>query len=366
MLLMLKDLIVLEISMERKACIVYQEDLLPFALKGRVYSIDMNNCESKEDYASFMTAFMDIYSAVIYFISTRVLPLSRANADKIYNLLTSNRIQTPENKARISMMCHSVSLSDNYWVKYHNDSVTWSSICIRHNSLNDIFTMVALRGSSLSLEGNLCTPEVSTEGAYAKGWKREGSSLWLYKKGEKKAKIEVIVSNLLDHTNVSHVHYEDAEDDGEYCCKCPCMTTDQLSIIDADTIQCYKERQGINFFDYVTENFADDLYKMWIVDYLIANYDRHYHNWGFIYDADTTEILGLHPLFDHNGAFDKGTLKRPDVLYRGNENMTMREAALYAWKRTSFTYKRDFNRDDFLEEEHYEEFMRRLNELERS
>ena len=46
--------------------------------------------------------------------------------------------------------------------------------------------------------------------------------------------------------------------------------------------------------------------------------------------------------------------------------MTMREAALYAWKRTSFTYKRDFNRDDFLEEEHYEEFMRRLNELERS
>ena len=36
--------------------------------------------------------------------------------------------------------------------------------------------------------------------------------------------------------------------------------------------------------------------KMLKVDYIIANEDRHYNNFGFIRNADTLEWLGLAPV----------------------------------------------------------------------
>ena len=37
---------------------------------------------------------------------------------------------------------------------------------------------------------------------------------------------------------------------------------------------------------------------MLVLDYLIANEDRHYNNFGFIRDAESLEWLGFAPIFD--------------------------------------------------------------------
>lgn len=360
MLLMLKDTPVLYMDSEKTVCRVYQEQLLPWYLKGYITTLsDVTNENARQVYNDFYRYFIRFQE----FMASRVLPLSRANAKKIYNLFGGDQSQTLENKVRISTMCRCVSLLDDYWVKSYEDKITkWSDVSIRDNPLNEVITQVALRGSSLSLSGSLCSPEIATDGAYVKGWKRENGKLWLYKKGYE-SKIEVMVSKLLDNMNINHVQYEDASDNGDYCSKCQCMTTSKLSIVDAGTLEGYLNRTGKSFLLFVKEKYADDLYKMWIVDYLISNSDRHSRNWGFYFDTDFTTIQGLHPLFDHNNAFDTDLMYDADVPYIANSNMTMHEAALYASKRVAVHYDREFTRDDFLTDRQYDSFMKRIKEL---
>ena len=104
------------------------------------------------------------------------------------------------------------------------------------------------------------------------------------------------------------------------------------------------------------------IYKMWVVDYLIANRDRHGQNWGFYYDSKTMEILSCHPLYDHNNAFDIEWMKDPDADYQFG-NMTIRQAARKAIKEVDIKILKPITRDDFITERQYNCFMSRAKEL---
>lgn len=364
MLLMLKDTPVLQADFGNLIFEQLEPDLLPVNLKDKL------GRKAPAIHENGITIPLSIPESNNYylqeFLAGRVLPLTRTNAKKIYNILGASQSQSMTNKLRISLMCRAVSLLDNYWVKNDTDTCSWKDVSIRDNPLNEVFTQIALRGVSVSLQGEIHTPEITTNGAYAKAWKRENDGLWLYKKGHNgnfEAKVEVMVSNILDNMNVSHVTYKAAEDQDEYCCKCPCITTEEISLVDAETVEAWFNRREKTFMSYVQKNYADDLYKMWIVDYLISNPDRHSQNWGFLFEADTTRIIGLHPLFDHNNAFDVQYMQNPDADYIANSQFTMREAAQYARKRVEIHYYDDFTREDFLTERQYQSFMSRLKEL---
>lgn len=107
---------------------------------------------------------------------------------------------------------------------------------------------------------------------------------------------------------------------------------------------------------------SDMMYKMWIVDYLISNRDRHGQNWGFFYDLNTMEILGMHPLFDHNNAFDREWMLDRDAGYQF-EGRTIREAARYAMVHTDFHFTDEVTRQDFLTDRQHRSFMGRAEEL---
>ena len=44
----------------------------------------------------------------------------------------------------------------------------------------------------------------------------------------------------------------------------------------------------------------DRVKRMFVIDAVILNEDRHKNNFGFIVDNRTQEIVGMAPLFDHN------------------------------------------------------------------
>jgi hypothetical protein len=169
-------------------------------------------------------------------------------------------------------------------------------------------------------------------------------------------------SNLLDKMNVEHCHYEADEDDGKYVAKCPLMTDDNKSILSGMDFISYCNVNGMNPDIEMLRIDLEAIYKMWIVDYLISNRDRHSQNWGFYYDADTMEILKCHPLFDHNNAFDVGYMENPDSAYLFGD-MTIREAATYAMKKVDFYFTDDIVRDDFITERQYNSFIKRADEL---
>lgn len=367
MLLMMKDEIVMRINFDIVLFDVLKEELLPWTMKGRIKKIpNFESVKSHYDDIQRQRAIRADMDAIISFLAARVLPLSRDNAKKIYNLFAFEQSQDEYSKAKIALTCRAVSLQDNYWVKTENDKIKWKDVNLRINKLNDIVAQVALHGSSLSLQGVLTTPELTGQGAYAKAWKREDDSLWLYKMGAKdptESRIEVMVSNILDNCNVEHLKYVPGESKGIYCCKCECMTTDSISILSAMDYNSYCNRHDMNFYDEILRIDAENVYKMWIVDYLISNPDRHGMNWGFFYECDTMKILGCHPLYDHNNSFDVEFMQNEDAEYLVDKRMTMKQAAERAMRKVDFHFYREFTRDDFITDRQYKTFMQRAKHL---
>ena len=54
----------------------------------------------------------------------------------------------------------------------------------------------------------------------------------------------------------------------------------------------------LSFFDHVGSGNA--FRRMCILDAVILNTDRHYGNFGVLFDTDTLEVLKMAPVFDHN------------------------------------------------------------------
>lgn len=365
-LLMCKDIPVMAINFDLGKFIVLNETLLPFGLKGRLRKVlSFDEVKSRYDDTQRQIALGNNKDAVISWLANRVLSLSRANAKWIYNALKFEQLSSEYEKAKVALFCKAVSVLDNYWVKSVSSNLSWNEVNIRRVLLNEVIAQIALHGKSLSLQGSMNTPELTTHGAYAKAWRRHEDGLWLYKKGwngNTESKIEVMVSTLLDKTNIKHCHYEAGEDYGHYVCMCPCMSNDNLSIVNGSDFVSYCNRNKLDFIKEVEKIDSNGFYTMWVVDYLIANRDRHGGNWGLYYNPDTMELVSTHPLYDHNNAFDIEWINNPDADYQFND-MTIRQAANYAVKKCDIKITEEIQRSDFLTDRQYKCFMERAKEL---
>lgn len=358
---------VLSINADTGVLTIHNEKLLPHSLQNRFEFYSKTEPPYTEKDLKYILYYNhQNYEAVINWLANRTLLLSRHNAKKLYQAYRLEQLTDAYSRAKLSIACRALSVLDNYWVKLSTDDKTkWEDINIRHNSLNKAVAQVALHGTSLSLQGSPEAPEFTTNGAYAKAWHRdEDGSLWLYKLNDMQstAKVEVMVSNLLDCMNVKHCHYEAREDMDEYVCACPLMTNDEISIADGLTFISYCNRLGLDPDKELIKLDADGFYKMLIVDYLIANPDRHGQNWGVYYNPTTTEIVSLHPLFDHNNAFDKIVMEDEN---RESHflNKSLKENAMMAMKKVDFYFTKPITREMFLTSRQYEVFMKRANQL---
>lgn len=67
----------------------------------------------------------------------------------------------------------------------------------------------------------------------------------------------------------------------KYVCMCPCMTTDTKAILTGMEFISYCNVNGLDPDKHMFEIDGENIYKMWIVDFLISNRDRHGQNWDF-------------------------------------------------------------------------------------
>lgn len=366
--IMMKDIEVMRVDFDALIYEVINEKYLPYPIKGKLQPIlPPAAMTSSFDMTQAILASRKNEEAVVSWLANRVLLLSRANAKWIYNLFQFEQVETDEQRVKIALVCRAVSVLDSYWLKYDDDKeISWSKVDVKQNPLNEIVAQVALHGKSLTLQGSFITPELTTNGAYAKAWKRhEDGNLWLYKlgaNGNTESRIEVMCSNLLDKMNVEHVHYEAGTDDGKYVCMCPCMTTESNAILTGMEFYSYCNVNGIDPDAKMFEIDGESIYKMWIVDFLISNRDRHGQNWGFFYDMETMAILGCHPLFDHNNSFDNDFMRNMDAPYQFG-GMTIKQAAKKAMGEVDFHFTAPITREDFITDRQYASFQKRAKYL---
>lgn len=342
---------------------VFNECKLPMKLRGNLYSeVKIEDSGLKEA----VRLFGHNRAVITSWLSSRVLSIDREHAKKILNVYGFSQAQTDDVKAKICLTCRGISVLDCYWICGDKEDKRWKDMDLKSNKLCDIMFHVALKGTSLSFQNkDFFTPELSTYGAYAKAWRREADGLYLYKAGfhgDLEAKIEASVSNILDCFNINHLKYELAYEGDLLCTKCKCMTTDKYSIVTAEEVEAYYNRVGKRFDTLLFQTFQQDYLLMCQIDYLINNQDRHGQNWGFYYDNDSFELIGLHPLYDHNNSFDEATLNQ-DTRYIAFNGKTMFEAASYGFKRYPIQVIKPISKKLFVKPSYYMMFRDRLKKL---
>ena len=298
--------------------------------------------------------FADYYS----WASRRALLISRSNAKKLLNALDIDQ----SDSYAIARSCRLLSLDDNFWIQ-ENSEEKYSDFCLRKNSLDHAVCQLMLNGQHVTLSGEITTAELTNQGSFPKGWERRVDNVYLQKRsqGHFESEREVLVSDLLDCVDVQHVKYR-LESPG--ICSCACMTNDEVYRLNYSEYRVYCKQHDLAPLSQIMRLYREDFQAMCIVDYLIANTDRHSGNWGFFVENSSNRIVGLHPLFDHNNSFDESfTDNYHSVIF---PKYTMREVALEAQQERKLNLRPllDFPRERFEEVmADYDNFRQRLELL---
>lgn len=349
---------ILRFDLEKGDFLVEEPHLLPFPLRDQ-----LTDSRQRKDFSAFAVN----YNILMNYFSGRRLSVKRENAKAILNALDIPQGNDNNTIIKTMILCKALSVVDNYWLS-NDESETWEQVNLRDNPLHETLSQIALTGiSPLSITGEIRTPELTAAGLYAKTWRREDGKLYLYKASTPngmESEIEAEVSNILDYTNMPHVHYDFLMEDDLRLCKCLNMCSEQQSIVPAVDVADWCRKLHKDFHALVRNLDSENYYKTMIIDYLVSNSDRHMANWGFFMDNDTGELTGLHLLFDHNCAFNTRMMKYPDGDKSGIlPDYNMRFCAELGMKHCDFKLDPYIPEAIFLNEAHWKSFKERAKML---
>ena len=237
------------------------------------------------------------------FITKRKAPKHRANIQRLYAMCNLGSI-----KGFIETT-HALSLNDTIWVKKDTDSLDWSKVSLYQNSFNSTIARIAFDGGMYGIQFSSTSPEFTTNGTFAKCWVRENNNIYLLKRGTEKEFAsnaglepysEFYASQILDALDIKHVSYTLTKRHNKLASKCKLFTDESRGFIPFTAIS-----QSVNNLValvnwYTNHGLREELATMFVADAIMANQDRHYGNFGFIFNTKTGKILETAPLFDHN------------------------------------------------------------------
>lgn len=292
--LMLKDISVMNFDLDDYYIEVLNNDVLPFALRDCITTTADNMHKNFTD----MIKFRD-------WLSSRVLNLSRTNAKVILNVAALPQTLRTEDRIKICLVCKGLSMSDSYWIREHSDE-TFSSVNLRKQTLCDASYQIAILGKHISATREELRSDLNVSGMFSKFWKRSDFLVELWKTDNTtdfiNTNVEIEISKLLDKSNVNHVCYWKETKDGKDFAVCECLSNEQRSMVTATELKDWCSHTKKDFLNWVIKEYNDDFKKMCLVDYVFANTDRHFENFGFWMNNETGSLEGMLPLYDHNQA----------------------------------------------------------------
>jgi hypothetical protein len=234
----------------------------------------------------------------------RGIPKTRKGLDEVLRLVHLR------DKNELLIKSFGLSLTDHYWVCPAGMGMDWNEVNFYdHEFSPDIGDAFFNRGKK---EGyNLMTPDNSSDGRLLKRWAVLEGDRVLVKGGSpgnyQEPFNEVLASSIMKRLGVPHVAYSLHREDGEYFSRCGNMTGNKTELVYASRVYetRYKNINDDFYTHYVTccrklgvPGIEESLDRMMAVDYLIANTDRHFSNFGVLRDSESLEYLGPAPLFD--------------------------------------------------------------------
>ncbi|MBQ9208678.1 MAG: HipA domain-containing protein [Oscillospiraceae bacterium] len=235
----------------------------------------------------------------------RSIPASRAG---ISDALEALGIYNTE---MLLTKCLGLSLSDHYWVKPSGSDMTWESVNFFDNDFSYDMGDVLFGSSVKSVNFNYSSPDNTSDGNLQKRWKIADGKRCLVKSGTSPFRQEpfneVIASLILERLGIEHIPYTLAWMDDKPYSVCNNFVTKTSELISAARVMQIRpkanDENGYLHLVNICKSFGIDIVpmldRMIVFDYIIANEDRHYGNFGLLRDPETLEWIGAAPIFDN-------------------------------------------------------------------
>ena len=244
----------------------------------------------------------------------RSIPASRSG---VRNALENLNIT---NTKMLLVRCFGLSLSDQYWIKPQDANISWEEINFFDNSFSEDIGDV-LFGQAKKKDGfDFSSPDNTSDGCLKKRWKIIDGKRCLIKGGsnpfQQQVFNEVIATKIMERLDIPHVPYTMIWDKGSPYSVCEDFVTADTELVAAwRIINSKKKSNNMSVYqhfvscckDFGIANIERSLDKMLVLDYIIANEDRHLNNFGLVRNAETLEWIGFAPIYDSGSSlgYDK-------------------------------------------------------------
>lgn len=255
--------------------------------------------------------------------------------------------------------CYGLSLSDQYWIQPWDLKLSWEQINFFDNPFSPDVGNVLL-GQHPSGKLSLMSPDNSSDGWLKKRWTILDGKRCLMKGGsgtvQQEPYNEVMASRIMERLGISHVHYDLTVQNGLPYSVCEDFITRDTELVPAHRlIQTQKQLNSRSDYQHFLlccqccglpdpTAFLD---QMMTVDYLMANVDRHYNNFGAIRDAESLKYLGMAPIYDNGTSLwydtptariDAGAEDIPARPFKGTQGQQIRLVTSFDWIKPDALY----------------------------
>ena len=241
----------------------------------------------------------------------RQIPASRNGLKEI---LYKSNIYDKDNFDLLDTKAYCLSLSDQYWVKRVDEDILWENINFFDNEFTEDIGKILFYGGNTQVNLNLNTPDMTSNGNYEKRWKIINGDRYLIKAGGRMINQEpfneVIATKLYERilNEDEYVKYEIIYDKERALSICKNFITKNTELIPAWKInEYYEKKSSENKYDHyirclkelniLNANLLVD--KMLVCDFILANKDRHFNNFGVIRNVETLKFEKVAPIFDN-------------------------------------------------------------------
>jgi len=250
----------------------------------------------------------------------------------------SNILNATDTKNNMELLVKNLGLGliDNYWIKKEDSDLLWENVNFFDNSFsNEVNGVYLNRSDKLNEEiKDKINPNNASSGMLPKGWICADNKRFLIKgselQNEQEPYNEEIISKWLDLLKVEHVEYEVKIIDKRPYSICELMLNENEELVHAYHVSRIKQKDNkVSYYEHyidccrelgLKDNIRKDIDNMILIDYMSANTDRHWNNFGIIRDSNTLKAKRLAPLYD-NGA---SLFAKIPVFYIKEENINLK------------------------------------------
>ncbi len=239
----------------------------------------------------------------------RSIPASRAG---LQSALDALHISAPQKLLEKSL---GLSLSDPYWICPAENPLTWRDVNFFDNPFSEDVGEILFGGNIVGRKLSLMSPDNTSDGWLRKKWIIRNGKRYLLKGGSGAVRQEpyneVIASRIMERLHISHAAYTLERHEGVPCSVCEDFITPDTEYVSAwYLMRTAAKANHVSLYNHYLDcckalgiaGAERAIAQQIVLDYLIANEDRHQGNFGAVRNADTLEFVGAAPLFDNGSS----------------------------------------------------------------